>query len=146
MEGFRVRKGQSALLLWAGGPDHKSATPRLLLQPGASPGTKELPLQAATGHLHSLGLLPGLYHPRPRPLLPPRRWRSCWHWTKSGRSPSALQLSALPSRLCHRQCPVSWAPPGPRPLAPALPGQGGPACSQPSAFVAPEPPQGHCPS
>lgn len=139
-EGFRVREGQSALLLWAESLDHNSTTPSLMLPPRASPGTKEHPFQAIVGHLPSLGLSPVLYRPRPHPLLPPRRWRSCWHWTRSGRSPSALLLSELLSPLCHRQHPISqhphWAPPGPRPHAPALPAQGGPACSQPSAFLA----------
>ena len=99
MGGFRVREGQSALLLWAGSPDHNSATAGLTLHPRASsPGIKEHPFHTAVGHLSFLGLSPGLCRPHPRPLLPPRRWRSCWHWTRSGRSPSAL----LPKRLLGR--------------------------------------------
>ena len=111
MGGFRVREGQSALLLWAGSPDHNSATAGLTLHPRASsPGIKEHPFHTAVGHLSFLGLSPGLCRPHPRPLLPPRRWRSCWHWTRSGRSPLALLLSGPLSPLCHGTRPVSQHP------------------------------------
>ena len=103
--------------------------------------SREHPFCAASGLLFPLGLSPGLCRLRPRPLLPPRRWRSCWRWTRSGRSPSALLLSGPLSPLCHRTRPVSqhlrWAPPESRPPVPALSAQAGPACGQPSSTMAP---------
>lgn len=103
----------------------------------AHASTKEPPLQG--GAPHSLGLSPGLCRPRPHPPSPPLRWRSCWHWTKSRRSPSALLLSGLLSPLCHRQHPISQHPLGGPSWAkaPVLcpQGPGRPACSPPSAFV-----------
>lgn len=111
-----------------------SATPRLILLSRASPGSTECPSRPF------LGLLPGLYRPHPHPPSPPR-WRSCWHWTRSERSPSALRRSGLLSPLCHTRHPVSQhplrAPAVPRPPSPALLAQGGPAYSQPSPSVAP---------
>lgn len=43
MEGFTVREGSSALLLWTGSPDLISVTPKLMFLPAASTGTKEPP-------------------------------------------------------------------------------------------------------
>lgn len=125
----RAGEGWSALLLQAGSPDRISATARLTLLPEVSPGIKEPPFQPIVGHFRSLGLSPGLYRLHPHPLSPPLRWRSCWHWMRSGRSPSAPLLSGLLSPLCHRQHPISQhplrAPPGPKPPSSALPAQGG---------------------
>lgn len=141
MAGFRVRGAHWGAMAgfcvtpsgWV--PDRISATPRLLLLPRASPGTKEPPLQASTQHPQSPGgLSPGLCRPRPHPPSPPPRWRSCWHWTRSGRSPSALLLSGLQSPLCHRQRPIRphprRTPPGPR----ASPGPGRPVRIQPNTL------------
>lgn len=142
MAGFRVRGGctgepwqASALLLRAGSLIASPQHPGSCFYPERLQGPKSPPSRPARSTPNPRGgLSPGLCRPRPHPPSPPPRWRSCWHWTRSGRSPSALLLSGLQSPLCHRQRPIRphprRTPPGPR----ASPGPGRPVRIQPNTL------------